>query len=168
MFTKKIHSIVFILFTSLVHAQNLVPNPSFEALSSSISAWPCSCGQLSSVWGSPPADTIYLTPPWYSPSGGSPDITFDTVTITVKDCPIEVYPNPATDNLFILFTGYGQLLSINLEIYNMLGEQVLTKQIASCDAPTSVTIAPIASGCYILVLKNGSSILYKDKLVIIK
>jgi len=81
---------------------------------------------------------------------------------------LEVYPNPANENLFILFNGYDQLQAIDLEIYNVLGELVMNEQIISSDAPTSINIAPIASGCYAIVLKNGSSILYKDKLIIIK
>jgi len=81
---------------------------------------------------------------------------------------LEVYPNPASDNLFVLFDGYDQLQAIDLEIYNILGELVMNKQILSSDAPTSINIAPIASGCYAIVLKNGSSILCKDKLVVIK
>jgi len=81
---------------------------------------------------------------------------------------LEVYPNLANENLFILFNGYDQLQAIDLEIYNILGELVMNEQIISSDAPTSINIAPIASGCYAIVLKNGSSILYKDKLIIIK
>ncbi|HNZ43555.1 MAG TPA: T9SS type A sorting domain-containing protein [Bacteroidales bacterium] len=92
-----------------------------------------------------------------------PPDTVNTVTPV-----LEVYPNPASDNLFVLFDGYDQLQAIDLEIYNILGELVMNKQILSSDAPTSINIAPIASGCYAIVLKNGSSILCKDKLVVIK
>ncbi len=81
---------------------------------------------------------------------------------------LEVYPNPANENLFILFNGYDQLQTIDLEVYNILGELVMNKQIFSSDAPTSINIGPIASGCYAIVLKNGSRILYKDKLIVIK
>ena len=68
----------------------------------------------------------------------------------------------------ILFDGYSQIQTIDLEIYNVLGELVMNKQIVSNPEPSSVPITSIASGCYILVLKNGSSILYKDKLIVIK
>jgi gliding motility-associated-like protein len=52
-------------------AQNLVPNPSFEAFPDYAPEL-CNCGPLSNSWGAPyPPD--FLTPPWYSPTSGSPD-----------------------------------------------------------------------------------------------
>jgi len=89
-------------------------------------------------------------------------------TIKPIEPQLEVYPNPANNNLFILFNGHSHLQSIDLEIYNILGELVMNKQIVSSNAPSSINIASIASGCYIIVLKNRSSILYKDKLIVIK
>ncbi len=71
--TNKITLLVFcILLCFSANAQNLVPNPSFEAYQS-IYPYFCDCGSLSSPWGGAISDTIYLTPPWYSPSTGSPD-----------------------------------------------------------------------------------------------
>ena len=94
--------------------------------------------------------------------------TISPDTIKPIEPELEVYPNPANENLFILFDGYSQIQTIDLEIYNVLGELVMNKQIVSNPEPSSVPITSIASGCYILVLKNGSSILYKDKLIVIK
>jgi hypothetical protein len=80
----------------------------------------------------------------------------------------EVYPNPAKDELFVLFDGYDPINTLDLTIYNILGELVMNEQIESNPLTSTVNIGQIASGCYILVIKTGSTILYKDRLVIIR
>jgi hypothetical protein len=80
----------------------------------------------------------------------------------------EVYPNPAKDELSVMFNGYDPINTIDLTIYNILGELVMNKQIASSPVTSTVNIGKIASGCYILVIKTASTTLYKDRLVIIK
>lgn len=99
---------------------------------------------------------------------GSECDTIPSDTIKPIEPVLEVYPNPAKDELSILFHGYEQMQNLDLEIYNILGELVMSRQVESNREPTNINISQISSGCYILVLKNGSNALYKDRLVIIK
>jgi len=94
----------------------------------------------------------------------------DTIPDTTKPLKplLEVYPNPAKDDLFILFNDYEQLSSLNLEIYNILGELVMNGEINSSPVASKINIGKMASGCYVVVLKTTSRTLYKNRLVIIK
>lgn len=65
--------IVFVLgVSSMAFSQNLVPNPSFEEFPSILPLL-CTCGPLSNPWGDTSSAELFLSPPWYSPSSGSPD-----------------------------------------------------------------------------------------------
>jgi gliding motility-associated-like protein len=66
-----IFQISILLAVINLQAQNLVPNPSFEAYSD-VNPQFCNCGALSNAWNDP-FTPWRLTPPWYSPSSGSPD-----------------------------------------------------------------------------------------------
>jgi len=72
MIKKNLYIVVYILLAVSAKSQNLVPNPSFENFPS-VNPQFCDCGALSSSWGCAPIDTVFLTPPWYSPTSGSPD-----------------------------------------------------------------------------------------------
>ncbi len=71
MMLKKISILIFLLIASSVQAQNLVPNYSFETFSEWHPEW-CECGSLSNPWNAPYSPN-FLTPPWYTPTSGSPD-----------------------------------------------------------------------------------------------
>jgi hypothetical protein len=95
----------------------------------------------------------------------------DTISSdTVKPPPqiFEVYPNPAKDDLFVLYKGYEAQHTLDLSIYNILGELVLKEEIVSSNIPTGVNITQISAGCYVLVIKSASKTFYKDRLVIIR
>jgi hypothetical protein len=94
----------------------------------------------------------------------------DTIPDTTKPLKpvLEVYPNPAKDELFVLFDRYEQLNTIDLEVYNILGELVMNKQVVSSPVKSAINIGQLSSGCYVVVLKSPRSTLYKNRLVIIK
>jgi hypothetical protein len=94
--------------------------------------------------------------------------TIPSDTIKPKEPVLEVYPNPAKDELYILFNGYDKLNTIDLSIYNILGEMVMNEQIESSSYPTGINIKQISAGCYVLVIKSASKTFYKERLVIIK
>ncbi len=71
MCTNKISLLILILFAFSAKGQNLVPNYSFEAFQDIYPQF-CNCGSISNSWGDT-SGPIFLTPPWYSPSSGSPD-----------------------------------------------------------------------------------------------
>jgi hypothetical protein len=116
-------------------------------------------------WGAPNASLAYYFFDNFSlcPCG-------DTMPDTTKPLKpiLEVYPNPAKDELFILFDGYEKLSTIDLEIYNILGEMVINRQVVSSPVKTAINIGQMASGCYVVVLKSPLSTLYENRLVIIK
>jgi hypothetical protein len=95
----------------------------------------------------------------------------DTVphdTIIPPNPVLEVFPNPAKDELSILFDRYEQLSTIDLEIYNILGEMVMKGEIVSSPVRSAINIGQIASGCYVVVLKSAVRTLYKERMVVIK
>jgi hypothetical protein len=94
----------------------------------------------------------------------------DTMPDTTKPLKpvLEVYPNPAKDELFVLFDRYEQLNTIDLEVYNILGEMVMNRQVVSSPVRSDINIGQMASGCYVVVLKSEVRTLYKERVVVIR
>jgi hypothetical protein len=95
----------------------------------------------------------------------------DTIPLDTIKPPVpvfEVYPNPAKDELFVLYKGYEAQHTLDLSIYNILGELVLKEEIVSNSIPTGINITQISAGCYVLVIKSASKTFYKERLVIIR
>jgi hypothetical protein len=92
----------------------------------------------------------------------------DTIPAAPVKPVFEVYPNPAKDDLFVLFYGYDPINTIDLTIYNILGEAILNNQLESSSLPSEVNIAGLSAGCYVLVIKSAYKTFYKDRLVIIR
>jgi len=92
----------------------------------------------------------------------------DEIEGTETSGTIVIYPNPTSDELFILFDGYENGQHVDVELYNMLGTLMLNKQIVSSTEALNISTEKIPGGCYILILKTASNALYKNHLVIIK
>lgn len=70
---------------------------------------------------------------------------------------IRVYPNPTTDLLNISFQSMSEL-NLNLTIYNMVGEKILSNSIVEKDkSSVQLNTSNLNSGIYILSLDNGIS-----------
>ena len=73
-----------------------------------------------------------------------------------------VYPNPATNELFLETGSYSNL---TIKLYNALGEMVLEKTVTQNQ---SINLIELANGVYTYKLYNNNSEVKADKLIIIK
>lgn len=119
-------------------------------------------------FGTPPFSNAYYFFDNFSLCPCGDTIPVDTIpTDTIKPI-LEVYPNPAKDELFILFNGYEHLNTIDLEVYNILGELVMSRAVESSQVSSKINIGQMASGCYVVVLKSAVKTLYKERMVVIR
>lgn len=77
---------------------------------------------------------------------------------------IKIFPNPAQSSITVSFPG-NQLTASSIEITNMLGQTVFTKQITSNE---QVDINDLSNGVYFIHLKGNSLNVSSQKLIISK
>ncbi len=79
---------------------------------------------------------------------------------------LNLYPNPASDVLFVQNKSQDANSVFTLEIYSTLGEKV--KELQLNQNLSQISTSDIASGLYFVVLKNNSGIVSQQKLIISK
>ncbi|THD31939.1 MAG: T9SS type A sorting domain-containing protein [Flavobacterium johnsoniae] len=108
------------------------------------------------ITGQTPGATLYIRVYEYSnDSVGSFGISaYDAslTTTTFKDNNFRAYPNPVVD---VLNLSYTQEIS-NVSVFNLLGQQVLTKTIGATDA--SVDMSSLAGGTYLVKVAVGDQV----------
>jgi len=89
--------------------------------------------------------------------------TSDGTEVATIETPVfSVYPNPATQKIFISWKGQ-QPGAATLEMYNMQGQRVCTQKLFS--QLSLVDIASLPSGIYMVVLKHDAGT-YRTKVVV--
>lgn len=73
-----------------------------------------------------------------------------------------VYPNPATNELFIIADGYAD---VKVKLFNTIGELVIEKTVT---ANQSMSLVSLANGIYTYKIYHNNNELKTDKLIIIK
>lgn len=105
-------------------------------------------------------DTTYVTV--------SDTLTFNLVaglSGTPENVMVKLYPNPATDMLYVSFSSISNLSNVKLELYNMTGAKVAEKAVA--DLKNTLDISGFSAGTYLLnIVKDGA--ILDNKVVIIK
>jgi chitinase len=74
--------------------------------------------------------------------------------ITTPDYLMDVYPNPTTEWVHI-YTSQPVSLPISVNIYNVMGEHVYSKQLQSIDE--SINVSKFSSGVYYVTINNHST-----------
>lgn len=80
---------------------------------------------------------------------------------------INIYPNPASDNLYIDFQGSFGKDKIKLRIVNMLGQTELSQMINSEETTGTITLSldHLKSGNYLLIAEEGEKVFTKKFVV---
>jgi hypothetical protein len=86
-----------------------------------------------------------------------------TAAIEVSNEQVEVYPNPATNKLFV---NTGNIKQANIVLYNILGKQVL--HTISNSGNTEIDLTVFERGMYIYRISDDGNLLKAGKLLIIK
>ncbi len=102
----------------------------------------------------------------YTVTARTPDgcITAASITVTVSGCTgieeaetidLTMYPNPAKETVSIRVKGNNK--NLNLEMYNAIGQQVLSKHEANVteDYTTTLDVSGLAPGVYFIKVNNG-------------
>lgn len=96
-----------------------------------------------------------------------PDKMVDTVVVSaihyVKQIPaFKIFPNPATGNLYISGNG----ADVELNMYNMLGQNVFRKQYRDFPGNEKLDISGMHKGVYLLRISNGKELPQVQKIII--
>ncbi|TRW26442.1 carbohydrate-binding protein [Flavobacterium zepuense] len=75
----------------------------------------------------------------------------------VLDETISVYPNPVNGNTVYVAMAVAENEKVHVEIFNLLGKLVVTKDYNNADDVLSVDVAPLAAGVYIMKVVSGST-----------
>lgn len=91
----------------------------------------------------------------------SSDIFTDTITLIgvgvahVQIAGLEVYPNPVQQLLTVKWAATGT--PVNISLMNTLGEVLSSKEVSPLENSTTLATANLASGMYLLHIKQGAS-----------
>ena len=81
----------------------------------------------------------------------------DLVNISeTNNIEVEIYPNPATNFIYINLTDFQNPTGLNMQITNIAGELILEKNIVS--SQTTIDIKEFAIGTYLIEISNGTDV----------
>jgi hypothetical protein len=96
-------------------------------------------------------------------------VTSVSASTVEPDLPIriEVFPNPASDYFKVYLKNLTQR-EVRFVLYDVLGREVLTKDISLVDGATmeSIQLEDISDGIYVYILYDGVQILRSDRLIV--
>jgi hypothetical protein len=93
--------------------------------------------------------------------------TDNKMTGKVPGNPFTVFPNPASERIFVRFDK-PVADDVNIELYNNLGGLVYSGQISAGDDETEISAADFHDGLYLVRAASGNKILGIRKLTIIR
>ena len=91
------------------------------------------------------------------------DINAGENDITVQNVSATMFPNPATTDLHISISDFKSGNNYQLSIYNIQGQEVYNSNVQA--STYTIPVSGLASGMYILSLKNENSVVYSKKFV---
>ena len=102
--------------------------------------------------------------PQILPSNGRMANATEAESVITKET--NVYPNPTNKDLTIEYQKMDESINATIEIYNLMGSLVFTKELS--DAKTTIDLDVLSSGSYLYSIKYGTTTLKQNKLVIVK
>jgi hypothetical protein len=89
-------------------------------------------------------------------------VTTSDITYPLNQFDVELFPNPANDKLFIgISNGVINNESIELKVFNMIGETVISKKILANSSTISLELNALNNGLYILEVKQNNKVSIK-------
>lgn len=92
---------------------------------------------------------------------------FNSESVEEENTALMVYPNPASDQLTINYQLSASDVAV-FEIYNVVGEIVLTRTLNTSEGEQKLPLSNLNSGIYFYKYSINDRIVSKDKLVIVK
>jgi len=84
--------------------------------------------------------------------------------LKIKNEELKIYPNPANSDITLEFdSDINQ--NIEIQIYNILGTEVLSKQIF-CQKSVSLDVSRLKSGIYFVRVSDKKGLVYSNKLMV--
>jgi PKD repeat protein len=90
-------------------------------------------------------------------TSGSGGTTTSVKNISTPSNILKVYPNPATNQLFVEYDGINEYRQVNLRILNIMGQIVSEKNISA--TKTTISLLEMQSGMYIVQLISDNNML---------
>lgn len=82
-----------------------------------------------------------------------------------QELKIKITPNPAKNKVNIGFEN-NVYKELNLQIFNINGKEVLTRQLHTYPQSTEIDISKLSKGVYLVAVKNKERIVGREKLVV--
>lgn len=98
------------------------------------------------------------------------NLSFDNLItstpVTVNEfTAVDIFPNPVADKLMISLPD-NQSGQITLDVFNMTGKQVLSRQVKASSAPPAIDVSSLAAGNYFLrITTNTRAVFIKDFII---
>lgn len=86
-----------------------------------------------------------------------------SVGIEEIDISLSAYPNPASDDFFINFSG-NEGMNFNVVMYNVLGEEVMRRTVVN--GVNKLNVADLNNGVYFYSITNNNEIIETKKLIV--
>jgi hypothetical protein len=98
------------------------------------------------------------------------NLSFDnlitSMPVTVNEfTPADLFPNPTSDKLMILLPD-NQCSQITIEVFNLMGKQVLSRQLTASSAPLEMDVSSLNAGNYFLRITAKTRSVFIRNLVI--
>ena len=92
--------------------------------------------------------------------------SFTTTIITESACDATIFPNPATNNVFVNLGNFSTL-TIELKVYDLSSKEVYN-QVLSNDglAIKKISLSNLTNGLYYLVLSSKNGVFFSEKIMI--
>jgi polyhydroxybutyrate depolymerase len=79
---------------------------------------------------------------------------------------IQVFPNPAQEQIHIQFSERGLGVAAELFLYNSYGQMVFKQELENLNAPISIRVSAFPKGVYFIYVKTEQRQLYHQKIVV--
>jgi hypothetical protein len=97
--------------------------------------------------------------------GNCPQVILAGIIQNEESSAYKVYPNPANSELTIEYP-VADNSELNLSIYDMLGQKVISRKLPSADGIDVENITSLLGGIYVFTIISGSEIVSRGKIII--
>jgi hypothetical protein len=99
------------------------------------------------------------------------DIVFDNNPtsiddLSLSDVKLNAYPNPATDNLTIAYDIKGALNDASLSVYDVLGQEVIAKELNENKGTVRLNLEAINSGVYFYAISVAGKAVRTERFIV--
>ncbi|MBK9591437.1 MAG: T9SS type A sorting domain-containing protein [Crocinitomicaceae bacterium] len=102
----------------------------------------------------------------YLPGQSPKSMLSQDSVLSTETSQITIYPNPATNHLYVAFENFEQTENISVDIYNLVGQKINSLILTQNQQIVKIDLVEVPAGVYIVQIKDQNGILNVQKVVI--